>query len=123
MNCSDLRVLVAIAKFNLKVFKSTVFLDYWTPVNWSKPKECDIACKFRSKKEKSWHEYRNFRRFRIGVKEDCSYVVASVGWWHSGINATLQRPKLNSTLSTGGPKNLNPPSIHDDEINDTIPMV
>ncbi|XP_010257622.1 PREDICTED: uncharacterized protein LOC104597650 [Nelumbo nucifera] len=123
VNCSDPRVLVVIEKFNLKVFKSIVFLDYQTPVNGSKPNECDVAWRFRNKKEKSWRKYRDFRRFRIGVKEDCSYVVAGAGRWHSGINARRQRPKLNSTLSTGGPKNPNPPPVRDDEINDTIPTV
>uniref|UniRef100_A0A5B6ZPB5 DUF7074 domain-containing protein n=1 Tax=Davidia involucrata TaxID=16924 RepID=A0A5B6ZPB5_DAVIN len=32
VNCSDPRVLITIEKFNLKVFKSIVFLEYQTPV-------------------------------------------------------------------------------------------
>ncbi|XP_010276357.1 PREDICTED: uncharacterized protein LOC104611125 [Nelumbo nucifera] len=121
VNCSDPRVLIAIEKFNLKIFKSIVFLEYQTPVNGSKPNECDVAWKFRNKKEKSWRKYRDFRRFRIGIGENCSYRVTGANGWHSGINARRPRPKLNSTKSTGAPKASL--AIRDDEINDTIPTV
>ncbi|GLT69900.1 hypothetical protein SLA2020_420130 [Shorea laevis] len=67
VNCSDPRVVIAVEKFNLKVFKSIVFLDYQTAVKGSKSNECDVAWRFRNKKEKSWRRYRDFRRFKIGI--------------------------------------------------------
>lgn len=59
VNCSDPRVLIAVEKFNLKWFKSIAFFQYQTPVNGSKPDECDVAWRFRNKKEKSWRRYRD----------------------------------------------------------------
>ncbi|KAF9596546.1 hypothetical protein IFM89_012277 [Coptis chinensis] len=120
VNCSDPRVLFVIEKFNLKVFKSIVFLEYGVPVNGSKGNECDVSWKFRNKKEKSWRKYRDFRRFRIGFGENCSYVVTSAKGWHSGINARQpMRPRVGRR-GHGLPRTQ---VYHDDQINDTIPVV
>ncbi|XP_028759544.1 uncharacterized protein LOC114718415 [Neltuma alba] len=121
VNCSDPHVLIAVEKFNLKVFKSIAFLDYQTPVNGSKPDECDVAWRFRNKREKSWRKYRDFRRFRFGVGENCTYKVVHSGGWHSGLNARRPRSRTNATRAGGNPKVV--PQIHDDEINDTIPSL
>ncbi|GKV49582.1 hypothetical protein SLEP1_g56322 [Rubroshorea leprosula] len=75
---------------------SIVFLDYRTPVNGSKPDECDVAWKFRNKKEKSWRKYRDFRRFRFGIGESCTYKAVHASGWHSGINARRPRNRLGS---------------------------
>lgn len=116
VNCSDPRVLIAIEKFNLRAFKSIVFLEYQTPVNGSKPNECDVAWKFRNKKEKSWRKYRDFRRLRIGIREDCSYRVVHLGNWHSGQNARPAR------VSRSNRDRIKQP-YRDDQINDTIPTL
>lgn len=121
VNCSDQGVLMAIKKFNVKHFKSIVFLEYQTPVNGSAPNECDVSWRFRNRKEKSWRRYRDFRRFRIGNGEDCSYKVVGAKGWHSGINAKGPRSKPNATRKGEKPKI--PPSFRDDEINDTIPIL
>ncbi|KAG9132394.1 hypothetical protein Leryth_008335 [Lithospermum erythrorhizon] len=119
INCSDPRVLFTIEKFNLKVFKSLVFLDYQTPVNGSKPDECDVSWRFRNKREKSWRKYRDFRRFQIGFTDDCSYKVVHAGRWHSGLNARRPRPRVNSTA----PRVKVAPPVKDEDINDTIPVL
>lgn len=116
VNCSDPRLLIAIQRFNLRVFKSIVFLEYATPVNGSKPNQCDVAWRFRNRKEKSWRKYRDFRRFRIGFRDDCTYKVLGTRGWHSGINA--RRPRSRATRN---PK-LAPP-VRDADINDTIPKI
>ncbi|KAF8403965.1 hypothetical protein HHK36_012073 [Tetracentron sinense] len=121
INCSDPHVLIAIQKFNPRVFKSIAFLEYQIPVNGSKPNECDVAWRFRNKKEKSWRKYRDFRRFRLGIGENCSYKVTWAGGWHSGINARRPRSRINSTRSSGATRIS--PAFRDDEINDTIPTV
>ncbi|KAI4317473.1 hypothetical protein L6164_025340 [Bauhinia variegata] len=123
VNCSDPRVLIAVEKFNLKAFKSIAFFEYQTPVNGSKPNECDVAWKFRNKKEKSWRKYRDFRRFKLSIGDDCTYKVVHPGGWHSGINARRPRNKVNATRSgvTGKAKVV--PQVRDDEINDTIPSL
>ncbi|TYI67409.1 hypothetical protein E1A91_D08G015900v1 [Gossypium mustelinum] len=114
VNCSDPRVLLAIKKFNSKTFKSIVILEYQTPVNGSKPDECDVAWRFRKKKERSWRKYRDFRRFEFGIGVNCTYRVIHTGRWHSGINA--RRPWIRPN-----PKFTRP--IRDEEINDTIPTL
>lgn len=121
VNCSDPRVLFTIERFNLKTFKSIAFLDYRTPVNGSQPNECDVAWRFRNKKEKSWRKYRDFRRFKIGFTDDCSYKVVHAGRWHSGVNARRPRIRVNSTRTSIRAK-IAPPVI-DEEINDTIPIL
>ncbi|KAL6976914.1 hypothetical protein U1Q18_025700 [Sarracenia purpurea var. burkii] len=121
VNCSDPRVLFSIEKFNLKAFKSISFLDYQAPVNGLRPGECDVAWRFRNKKDRSWRKYRDFRRFRIGYGENCSYKVLNVKGWHSGINARRPRNWFNTTRSGGNAK-ISPP-ILDNEINDTIPVL
>ncbi|KAF6155196.1 hypothetical protein GIB67_019722 [Kingdonia uniflora] len=122
INCEDPRALIAIEKFNLKVFKSIVFVEYRTPVNGSKPGECDVAWRFRNKKEKSWRKYRDFRRFSLGIGVNCTYEVTREGKWHSGTNAPLRLANTTSTKSTRVSGKVSP-SIRDDEINDTIPIV
>ncbi|XP_027347891.1 uncharacterized protein LOC113859280 [Abrus precatorius] len=120
LNCSDPRVLIAVQRFNLRVFKSIAFFDYQPPVNGSVPGECDVAWRFRNKREKSWRKYRDFRRFRIGFTNDCRYKVVHAGGWHSGANA-----RRNVTrIGTGKGRTL-PPRVanRDDEINDTIPSL
>ncbi|GAB4856132.1 hypothetical protein Ancab_024772 [Ancistrocladus abbreviatus] len=124
VNCSDPRVLLAIEKFNLRLFKSIVFLEYSTPVNGSKPNECDVAWKFRNKKEKSWRRYRDFRRFRIDVTDNCAYKVAGASGWHSGVNARRPVVRLNSTAVVGGKRNPKVTApLRDTEINDTVPKI
>ncbi|XP_057956453.1 uncharacterized protein LOC131149751 [Malania oleifera] len=121
VNCSDPRVLIAIKRFNLKHFKSIAFLEYQTAVNGSKPNECDVAWRFRNKKEKSWRKYRDFRRFGIGMGENCTYKVTSLGNWHSGVHA--RRPRSRISTARGGGNVRTTPLLHDEEINDTIPTV
>nr|GMD10980.1 uncharacterized protein LOC109160053 [Ipomoea batatas]GMD17998.1 uncharacterized protein LOC109160053 [Ipomoea batatas]GMD19385.1 uncharacterized protein LOC109160053 [Ipomoea batatas] len=120
VNCSDPRVLIAIERFNLKTFKSIAFLDYQTPVSGSKPDECDVAWRFRNKREKSWRKYRDFRRFRVGFASDCSYRVIHAGRWHSGGNA--RRARIVSGSRTGPRARIAPP-VRDEDINDTIPIL
>ncbi|KAL7613599.1 uncharacterized protein LOC111898595 [Lactuca sativa] len=125
VNCSDRGVLMAIKKFNLKHFKSIVFLDYQTPVNTSNPNECDVTWRFRNRKEKSWRRYRDFRRFRIGFTDSCTYKVIGAKGWHSGVNARRPRNRINNSTRTGIRSNFSSSSssFRDDEINDTIPIL
>lgn len=62
---ADPRMLPAVRAFNQRIFKSIVFLDYQTPAPGGRPNECDVAWRFRNKKEKSWRRYRDFRRFSL----------------------------------------------------------
>ncbi|KAK9692427.1 hypothetical protein RND81_09G263500 [Saponaria officinalis] len=117
VNCSDPRVLFAIQRFNLKVFKNIIFLDYSTPLNGSKPNQCDVAWKFRNRKDRSWRKFRDFRRFRIGLSDDCAFKVLGASGWHSGLNARRPRPRRPST-----PRVAAVPYT-DSEINDTIPTI
>lgn len=121
VNCSDPRVLTAIEKFNLKHFKSILYLQYQEPVNGSKPNECDVSWRFRNKKEKSWRSYRDFRRFRMGFGDNCTYKVVGAKGWHSGLNARRPKSRFNAT-STGERPKISP-AFQDDEINDTIPVL
>ncbi|XP_075634894.1 uncharacterized protein LOC142607330 [Castanea sativa] len=123
LNCSDPQVLLAVEKFNLRVFKSIVFVDYQTPVNGSKEEECDVSWRFRNKKEKSWRKYRDFRRFRLGVGENCTYKVVHAGGWHSGINARRSRSRINNATKGRPSSPKIAPPVQDEEINDTIPSL
>jgi len=122
LNCSDPRLLIAIQRFNLRAFKSISFFEYQTPVNGAVSGDCDVSWRFRNKREKSWRKYRDFRRFRLTVTDDCRYKVIHAGGFHSGVNARrnpVPRPR------TGGGKGKTLPRItnRDDEINDTIPSL
>ncbi|WJX53176.1 hypothetical protein P8452_39204 [Trifolium repens] len=126
LNCSDPRVLIAIQRFNLRAFKSISFFEYQTPVNGAVSGDCDVSWRFRNKREKSWRKYRDFRRFRVTVTDDCHYKVIHAGGFHSGVNAR-RNPAPPRTPRTGGggkgkttlPRNSN----RDDQINDTIPTL
>ncbi|KAM1756211.1 hypothetical protein ACFX11_005605 [Malus domestica] len=119
VNCSDPRALIAVERFNLRIFKNIVFLEYQTPVNGSKADECDVLWKFRNKKEKSWRKYRDFRRFKLGFGVNCTYKVVHAGRWHSGINARRAR-RISSNGTRGGGKARSAPPVRDEQINDTI---
>ncbi|XP_076900504.1 uncharacterized protein LOC143554687 [Bidens hawaiensis] len=121
VNCSDRGVLMAIKKFNLRHFKSIVFLDYQVPVNGSNANDCDVSWRFRNRREKSWRRYRDFRRFKIGYTDDCSYKVVNAKGWHSGVNARRPRSRFNATRTERTTRVS--PSYRDDEINDTIPVL
>ncbi|XP_071736531.1 uncharacterized protein [Rutidosis leptorrhynchoides] len=121
VNCSDRGVLMAIKRFNMKHFKSIVFLEYQLPVNGSNPNECDVTWRFRNRKEKSWRRYRDFRRFTIGYTDTCGYKIVGAKGWHSGVNARRTRSRYNGTR--GGEKARVSASYRDDEINDTIPVL
>ncbi|XP_061356107.1 uncharacterized protein LOC133300562 [Gastrolobium bilobum] len=123
LNCSDPRVLIAVQRFNLRAFKSISFFEYQPPVNGSAPGECDVAWRFRNKREKSWRKYRDFRRFRIGVADDCKYKVIHAGGWHSGTNARRNSTRIGARNGKGKtvPRITKP--NRDDEINDTIPVL
>ncbi|KAK1435224.1 hypothetical protein QVD17_00985 [Tagetes erecta] len=123
VNCSARGVLNAIKKFNVKRFKSIVFLEYQTPVNGSNPNECDVSWKYRNKKEKSWRKYRDFRRFRLGYGENCTYKVVGAKGWHSGVNAKRPRSQSQVSVKRKGEKAKPAIPFHDDEINDTIPVI
>ncbi|XP_057415602.1 uncharacterized protein LOC130710385 [Lotus japonicus] len=120
LNCSDPRILIAIQRFNLRAFKSIAFFDYQPPVNGSSLGECDVAWRFRNKREKSWRKYRDFRRFKITVTDDCRYKVVHAGGWHSGGNA-----RRSPTRPSGNARGRTVPrvSTRDEEINDTIPSL
>ncbi|KAK7359240.1 hypothetical protein VNO77_01192 [Canavalia gladiata] len=122
LNCSDPRVLIAVQRFNLRAFKSIAFFDYRSPVSGSVAGECDVAWRFRNKREKSWRKYRDFRRFKIAVTDDCRYKVVHAGGWHSGGNA---RRNVTRIGGNGKGKTVPAPRIsnRDDEINDTIPTL
>lgn len=118
LNCSDPRVLAAVKEFNAKAFfrKSIVFISYEQPVPGPKPGQCDVAWRFRNRREKSWRRYRDYRRFKFTSGDGCALDIASVGKFRSGTNAA-RRPYRK------GPKRpLAPPPV-DAEINDTIPVV
>ncbi|CAN6555899.1 unnamed protein product [Malus baccata var. baccata] len=122
VNCEDPRALIAVERFNLRIFKNIVFLEYQTPVNGSKADECDVLWKFRNKKEKSWRKYRDFRRFKLGFGVNCTYKVVHAGRWHSGINARRAR-RISSNGTRGGGKARSTPPVRDEQINDTIPSL
>ncbi|CAN6558843.1 unnamed protein product [Malus baccata var. baccata] len=122
VNCSDPRALIAVERFNLRLFKNIVFLEYQTPVNGSKEDECDVLWKFRNKKEKSWRKYRDFRRFKLGFGVNCTYKVVHARGWHSGINARRAR-RISSNGTRGGGNVRIAPPVRDEQINDTIPSL
>uniref|UniRef100_A0A251VKF7 Uncharacterized protein n=1 Tax=Helianthus annuus TaxID=4232 RepID=A0A251VKF7_HELAN len=123
VNCSAPGVLRAIKKFNVKRFRSIVFLEYQTPVNGSNPNECDVTWRYRNRKERSWRKYRDFRRFKLGYGENCTYKVVNAKGWHSGVNARRPRSqsRLNATRKGEKPKIVT--TFRDDQINDTIPVM
>ncbi|XP_020577335.1 uncharacterized protein LOC110022629 [Phalaenopsis equestris] len=72
------------------------------------------ACRFRTRFEKSWRRYRDYRRFHLSPTENCTFEVIRAGNFRSGINAA-RRPRRAAS----------PPTIQipDLDINDTIPTV
>ncbi|KAG6533207.1 hypothetical protein ZIOFF_007073 [Zingiber officinale] len=120
INCSDPRALSAIRRFNARIFRrSIIFVSYEKPVPGSSAGECDASWRFRNRLEKSWRRYRDYRRFRLAVADNCSYKVIAAGKFHSGSNAApkpLSSPRRSSSPAP-------PAQITDAEINDTIPTL
>ena len=96
LNCSDPRVLAAVKAFNARAFfrKSIVFLSYEAPVPGPKPGQCDVAWRFRNRREKSWRRYRDYRRFSLTSGDGCALDIVSVSKFRSGTNA-VRRPYPN----------------------------
>ncbi|TKW36052.1 hypothetical protein SEVIR_2G414900v4 [Setaria viridis] len=122
LNCSDPRVLAAVKAFNAKAFfrKSIVFLSYEAPVPGPKPGQCDVAWRFRNRREKSWRRYRDYRRFSLTSGDGCALDIVKVGKFRSGTNAA-RRPYRKGGKGPKNPLVMAPPV--DADINDTIPVV
>lgn len=106
INCSDPAILTTIVNYNLHQFPDLNFYSYQIPVKGLGDDECDVAWKFRSKKEKSWRMYRDFRRFTLVVDAACNVSVADAGGWHTGKNAK------HLVTKRGGPFTGRIPSKH-----------
>ncbi|KAJ7566559.1 hypothetical protein O6H91_02G108600 [Diphasiastrum complanatum] len=87
INCSDPGVMIAIEKVNLEKFPDIESFEYRTPVQGSDERECDIAWKFKPKKDNSKRMYKDYRRYKLQLEASCAYTVLEVGDWHSGKKA------------------------------------
>ncbi|XP_020079722.1 uncharacterized protein LOC109703507 [Ananas comosus] len=61
---------------------------------------CDMAWRFRPKDAKRAAFYKDYRRFDIARSPNCTYSVAKIGDYHSGVNA---RKKKNKKPRPGSP--------------------
>ncbi|KAJ7234006.1 hypothetical protein O6H91_17G045000 [Diphasiastrum complanatum] len=102
INCSDPGVMIAIEKANLDKFPDIESFEYGAPVRGSDETECDIAWKFKPKKENSVRMYKDYRRYKLQLEPSCAYAVLDAGDWHSG-------------------KNARPQKFHGIDVNDSVP--
>ncbi|EFJ10131.1 hypothetical protein SELMODRAFT_128681 [Selaginella moellendorffii] len=106
VNCSDPGVLAAIEKVNLEKFPEIDAFEYRVPVQGGDERSCDVAWKYRPRRERSKRMYRDYRRYTLVLEPSCEYQVTDVGDWHSGRNARLQRfhgiNAFNDSISSRG---------------------
>ncbi|KAJ7191986.1 hypothetical protein O6H91_Y522500 [Diphasiastrum complanatum] len=100
INCSDPGVMVAIKKANLATFSDINLYAYRTPVRGSANTDCDVAWRFKPKKEHSHRMYRDFRRYKLRREASCGFTVIDIGDLHSGENARPQKFRINDSVPT-----------------------
>lgn len=104
INCSHPGVLAAIVNYNMHHFDNLDYFAYLSPVRGDEENQCDVTWRFRSRKEKSWRMYRDFRRFSLAFhRASCNYTVVQASGWHSGKNAKPLRHQRVQSLEVRHP--------------------
>lgn len=91
IDCRDPEVFHMLMKATIEKFKDIHFYRFGKPVRGSEDNTCDMAWRFRPKEGKAAGFYKDYRRFVISRSENCTFSIASVGEYHSGVNARKRK--------------------------------
>ncbi|WZZ03345.1 hypothetical protein YC2023_089266 [Brassica napus] len=85
---------------------------------------CDMAWRYRPKDGKSSAFYKDYRRFVIQKSDNCTLSVATIGEYHSGLNARKRKrnQKAGFEKSDGKRDDFSLPLVGE-AVNDSLPTV
>lgn len=113
INCSHPGVLAAIVSYNMQHLHNLDFFAYLTPMRGEEENQCDVAWRFRARREKSWRMYRDFRRFALTFDQvSCNYSVIKAYGWHSGKNARPSKQLRGQNFEGRRPYRKSTPAEH-----------
>ncbi|CAI0459449.1 unnamed protein product [Linum tenue] len=125
VDCRDPEVFHLLMKKAIEQFKDIHFYRFGKPVRGSNDTTCDMAWRFRPKEGKSASFYKDYRRFTIARSENCTFSVAGIGDYHTGVNARKRKNKHQKPgfekKSTKEDSTLLP--VVGETVNDDLPVV
>ncbi|CDY27873.1 BnaA07g04630D [Brassica napus] len=104
VDCKDSDVFHLMMKATIERFKDIHFYKFGKPAVGEGANSCDMAWRYRPKDGKSAAFYKDYRRFVIHKSDNCTLSVATIGEYHSGLNARKrkrnQKAAVNDSLPT-----------------------
>ncbi|KAK9156374.1 hypothetical protein Sjap_003854 [Stephania japonica] len=91
IDCTNPEVFHLMMRVTIETFKDVHFYKFGKPVRGTNSSTCDMAWRYRPKEGNADAFNKDYRRFVISRKEDCSFNVVGVGEYHTGLNA--RKPK------------------------------
>lgn len=124
IDCKDSEVFHLMMKATIERFKDIHFYKFGKPAVGEGANSCDMAWRYRPKDGKSAAFYKDYRRFVIHKSDNCSLSVASIGDYHSGLNARKRKrnQKAGFEKSDGKRDDFSLPLVGE-AVNDSLPTV
>ncbi|PKA48455.1 hypothetical protein AXF42_Ash019911 [Apostasia shenzhenica] len=92
VDCKDAEIFHTMMRAAIEMFADIHFYRFGKPARGADDgKSCDMAWRFRPKNAKRAGFYKDYRRFEIARSSNCTLFVASIGDYHSGVNARKKR--------------------------------
>ncbi|XP_043712543.1 uncharacterized protein LOC122661262 [Telopea speciosissima] len=125
IDCTDREIFNLLMKVAIEHFKDIHFYRFGKAVRGSNESTCDMAWRFRPNEGKTASLYKDYRRFVITRSGNCNYTVASIGDYHSGVNARKKKKNQKPGFEKL-PKHVENPAtlpVVGEIVNDTLPVV
>ncbi|XP_006857730.2 uncharacterized protein LOC18447574 [Amborella trichopoda] len=101
IDCTDPEIFHLMMRLAIETFNDIHFYRFGKPVRGPNLTTCDMAWRFRPKEGKAAAFYKDYRSFVVSRSENCTFRVASIGDYHSGVYA---RKKQKGKPGGFGPK-------------------
>ncbi|KAL5981928.1 hypothetical protein ACLOJK_015995 [Asimina triloba] len=123
IECTDREIFQLMMTAAIEQFKDIHFYRFGKSVHGSDDgSSCDMAWRFRPKEGKTAAFYKDYRRFVITRSGNCTYTVASIGDYHSGVNARKRKKNQKPGLEKQPVPIANLPVVGE-AVNDSLPVV
>ncbi|PKI70717.1 hypothetical protein CRG98_008950 [Punica granatum] len=123
VDCRDPEVFHLMMKAAIEMFKDIHFYRFGKPVAGNNDSTCDMAWRFRPKEGKTAAFYKDYRRFVIARSENCTHTVASIGEYHTGVNARKRKKNQKPGFEKKPDQSLGMLPVVGETVNDALPVV
>ncbi|XP_010532954.1 PREDICTED: uncharacterized protein LOC104808835 [Tarenaya hassleriana] len=124
IDCKDPEIFHLMMKATIEKFKDIHFYKFGKPISGEGDITCDMAWRYRPKDGKTAAFYKDYRRFVVEKSENCTFSVASIGDYHSGVNARKRKKNQKPGFEKNGKKSddFSLPVVGE-QVNDSLPVI